>query len=35
MEYQDFAAEFFCVTVPKNFMGEPFSVPLVSGIEKF
>ena len=25
----------FCLTVPKNFVGEPFSVSLLSGIEKF
>ena len=25
----------FCLTVPKNFVGEPFSVSLISGIEKF
>ena len=31
VEYQDFASEFFCVTVPKKFIGEPFSVPLISG----
>ena len=26
---------FFCLTVPKNFVGEPFSVSLISGNEKF
>ena len=26
---------FFCFTVPKNFVGEPFSVSLISGIENF
>ena len=25
----------FCLTVPKNFVGEPFRVSLISGIEKF
>ena len=24
-EYQDFPSKFFCLTVPKNFAGEPFS----------
>ena len=23
-QYQDFAPKFFCLTVPKNFVGEPF-----------
>ena len=27
--------EVFCFTVPKNFVGEHFSVSLISGIEKF
>ena len=27
--------EVFCFTVPKNLVGEPFSVSLISGIEKF
>ena len=27
--------EVFCSTVPKNFVGEPFSISLISGIEKF
>ena len=26
---------FFCLTVPKKFVGKPFSVSLISGIEKF
>ena len=30
-----FSVEIFCLTVPKNFVGEPFSVSLISGIEKF
>ena len=34
-EYQDFPSKFICVRVPKNVVGEPFSVPLISGIEKF
>ena len=25
----------FCLTVPKNFVGEPFSVSLILGIENF
>ena len=28
-------SKFFCITGPKNFVGEPFSVSLISGIEKF
>ena len=35
MEYQDFTSKIFCLTVPKNFVQEPFSVSLFSGIEKF
>ena len=31
----DFLSNFFCLTVPKNFVGEPFRVSLISGIEKF
>ena len=27
-EYQDFPSKFFCLTVPKNFAGEPFSAVL-------
>ena len=34
-EYQDFPSKIFCLTVPKNFVGEPFSVSLISGIEQF
>ena len=30
-----FRRKCFCFTVPKNFVGEPFSVSLVSVIEKF
>ena len=33
--YHDFPLKIFCLTVPKNFVGEPFSVSLISGIEKF
>ena len=33
-EYQDFPSKIFCLTVPKIFVGEPFSVSLISGIEK-
>ena len=29
------ASKNFCLTVPKNFVGEPFSVSLLSGIENF
>ena len=30
-----FSFEFFCLTVPKNSVGEPFSVSLISGVEKY
>ena len=33
--YQDFPPKTFCLTVPKIFVGEPFRVSLISGIEKF
>ena len=33
-EYQDFPSKIFCLTVPKNFVGESFSASLISGIEK-
>ena len=35
-EYQDFASKFFCLTVPKDFVEEPFSVVVqkISGSEK-
>ena len=33
-EYHDFLSKIFCLTVPKIFVGEPFSVSLTSGIEK-
>ena len=29
------SVEFFCLTVAKNFVGQPFSVSLISGIENF
>ena len=34
-EDQNFLSKTFCLTVPKNFVGEPFSVSLISAIEKF
>ena len=34
-EVSRFPSKNFCLTVPKNFVGEPFSVSLISGIEKF
>ena len=34
-EYQTFPSKFFCLKVPKKFVREPFSVSLISGIEKF
>ena len=33
-KYPDFPPKVFCLTVPKNFVGEPFSVSLISGVEK-
>ena len=33
-EYQDIPSNFFCLAVPKNAVGEPFSLSLFSGIEK-
>ena len=30
----DFASKLIFLTVPKNFVGEPFSLSLISGIEK-
>ena len=32
-EYQDFPSKTFCLTVPRNFVGKPFSVSLLSGAE--
>ena len=34
-KYQDFPSKFFCLIVPKNIVGQPFSMILTSGIEKF
>ena len=31
--YQDFPSKIFCLTLPKNFVGEPISVSLFSGID--
>ena len=33
--YHKFPSKIFCLTVPKNFVKEPFSVSLISGIGKF
>ena len=33
-EYQDIPSKIFCLTVPKNFVGESFSHSIDSGIEK-
>ena len=33
-EYQDFLSKIFCLTVPKIFVGESFTVALISGSEK-
>ena len=33
-EYQDFPSKNFCLTVPKYFVGESFTVALISGTEK-
>ena len=33
--YHNFPLLIFCLTVPKKFVDEPFSVSLISGIEKF
>ena len=33
-ECQSFLSKFFCLKVPKNFIGEPSSLSLISGIEK-
>ena len=32
-EYQDFPSKIFCLTVPKNSIGESFSLWQISGIE--
>ena len=34
MGYQDFTSKVFCLTVPKNSVGESFTVASISGIEK-
>ena len=34
-EYQVFPSKFFCLTVLKIFIREPFSASLISGIQKF
>ena len=34
-ECHDFPSQIFCFTVPKNFVREPFSVSLISDLEKF
>ena len=31
----NFLSKIFCLTVPKNFVEEPFSVSFISGIQKF
>ena len=33
--YHDFPSNFFCLTDPKNFVGEPFKVSLFLVIDKF
>ena len=34
-DYRDFLSEFFRLSVPKNFLGGPFSVTLKSGTKNF
>ena len=34
-EYHNFPSKFLCFTVPEIFVGEPFIVSLISGIESF
>ena len=34
VEYQDFPSESFCLTVPRNFVGKPLSVSLLSVAEE-
>ena len=34
-KYHNFPSKFFCLTVPKFFVGEHFVVSLISGIENF
>ena len=33
--YKKFPSNFLCLTVPKSFVGESFTVSLKSGVEKF
>ena len=33
-EVSRFSSKIFCLTAPKKFVGEPFRVSLVSGVEK-
>ena len=33
--YRNFPSKIFCLKKPKHFVGETFSLSLVSGIEKF
>ena len=33
--YQDFPSKNFCLTLPRNFVGEPISVSLVLAIDNF
>ena len=33
--YKDFRSNFLCLSVPKNFIGESFTVSLNSGVKKF
>ena len=35
MGYHDLPSKVFCPRVPKNFVEEPFSVPLFLGTDKF
>ena len=34
MEYQDFPSKTFCLTVPRNSVGKPFSVSLLTGADE-
>ena len=34
LEYQDFPSKVICLTLPKNFVGEPFRLSLISGTGK-
>ena len=34
-EYHNFLSKTFCLTVPKNFVAEPFIVSIISGTENF